>query len=89
MVYLDSVPGLEQLPKEGCILVGFRRKRISIEEGENGAESAGVSLELRHFCLPEDYPEEARGDLADAFRAPSAAGEDKESGDETYDEDED
>jgi hypothetical protein len=48
------MPGLEQLPKEGCMLVEFRRKRLSIEEGADGEETAGVTLELRSICLPED-----------------------------------
>ena len=53
-VYIDSMPGLEQLPKEGCMLVEFRRKRLSIEENIEGDETAGVTLELRAICLPED-----------------------------------
>jgi len=53
-VYIDSMPGLEQLPKEGCMLVEFRRKRLSIEENIEGDETAGVTLELRALCLPED-----------------------------------
>lgn len=66
-VYIDAIPGLEQLPKEGCMLVEFRRKRLSIEEGADGEDTAGVTLEIRALCLPEEMAEEAMDDLASAL----------------------
>lgn len=51
--YIDNVPGLEALPKEGCMLVEFRRTRLNIDTPENGEDTAGVTIELRRICLPE------------------------------------
>lgn len=67
-LYIEGVKGLEQLPKEGCILIEFRRKRLSIEEREDEQETAGVTLEVRALCLPEDFPEQAEEDLETSFR---------------------
>jgi len=62
-VYIDAMPGLEQLPKEGCMLVEFRRKRLTIEENGAGEDTAGVTLELRRICLADDSAEDAAQDL--------------------------
>lgn len=62
-LYIDSVPGLDQLPKEGCMMVRFRRTRLSLEEGRDGKETAGATLEIRALCLPEGDGET----LEDAF----------------------
>ncbi len=39
-VYIDSVPGLENLPEEGCMLVDYRRTRLTLETPEDGKDSA-------------------------------------------------
>jgi len=71
-VYIDSMPGLEQLPKEGCMLVEFRRKRLSIEENSDGEDTTGVTLELRSICLPEgggsEDDDEDSSDMETAMR---------------------
>jgi hypothetical protein len=84
-IYIDSTPGLEQLPKDGCMLVEFRRKRISIEENGDGDDAAGVTLEIHALCLPADMPAEAAQSLADAFgnELPGKT----ENGDDEYGED--
>jgi hypothetical protein len=84
MVYVDAIPGLEQLPKEGCMLVEFRRKRLSIEENGDGESTAGVGLELRVFCLPENFPEDAADDLDAAL---SRFGQEEKPADEDSDDD--
>lgn len=53
-LYIDAVPGLEDLPKEGCILIEFKRKRLTIEDDDK----AGVELEIRGLCLPESFEED-------------------------------
>jgi hypothetical protein len=57
-VYIDVMPGLEKLPKEGCMLVEFKRQRLTIEEDKDGEDTAGVTLELRRICLAEDAGED-------------------------------
>ena len=69
-VYIDSLPGLEQLPKEGCMLVEFVRTKLSVNTPTEGKETTGVELELRALCLPEDMEEDLAETLSDAFKAP-------------------
>lgn len=84
-LYVDAVPGLEQLPKEGCILVKFRRKRLSVEENMDGEETTGATLEIQALCLPEDMGKEGET-LEDAFkklgRGEVAADNDQYAGDD-------
>lgn len=65
-VYIDAIPGLEYLPKEGCMLVEFRRKRLSLDETTDGEETMGATLEIRAICLPEK--DEGADTLEDAFK---------------------
>lgn len=63
-VYIDAIPGLEKLPKEGCMLVEFKRKELRI-----GEDSAGVTLELHTICLmSEEAEEDDAYDLESAMR---------------------
>jgi len=80
-LYIDAVPGLEDLPKEGCMMVKFRRTRMSIETPEDGDEKAGVTLEIRRLCLPEDMEGDGEKDLASVMDG-------KMDDDESEDEDE-
>ena len=67
-VYIDAIPGLEKLPKEGCMLVHYVRKRLTLEDGADGEEQAGVTLELKRICLDGDAEdEEGPRDLAEAM----------------------
>jgi len=66
-LYIDNVEGIPSLPKEGRMLVEFRRKRMSVEENMDGKETAGVTLEIRKLCLPEDMAEEG-DDMASAMK---------------------
>lgn len=54
MLYIDGVDGLDQLPKEGCILIKYRRKKLSLDEGSDGEDKTGAMLEIRALCLPAD-----------------------------------
>jgi hypothetical protein len=83
-LYVEGVKGLEQLPEEGCILVEFRRKRLSIEE-RDGEKTSGVELEIHSLCLPEDLPEIAADDLESVMK--KAMDRDEEEDDE-YEEEE-
>jgi len=70
--YIENVPGLENLPEEGCMLVHYRRTRLTIETPEDGKDSAGATLELRRLCLEKDMGAEYDGedepkDLASAM----------------------
>ena len=85
-LYVDAVEGLEQLPKEGYMLVKFRRKSLRIDEDKDGKEKAGVTLEIRQLCLPEDMAGEGADDL-DAVL--SRYGKDAAKPEETDEEDED
>lgn len=98
-VYIDNMPGLEALPKEGCMLVDFKRVRMNIDTPTDGEPTTGVTLELRRLCLPEeadDAGEYAPDDLESALgrvgrnapkRASEMAMDDEDS--ETEDDNED
>jgi hypothetical protein len=72
-LYIDAIEGMPALPKEGCMMVKFRRKRMSVEENMDGKETSGMTLEIRKLCLPEDMAEEG-DDMQDAMKK-FAAGE--------------
>ncbi len=59
-VYLEAVPGLEQLPAKGCMLVEFVRDELRI-----GKDSAGATIELHTICLMESEAEGDYDDLSD------------------------
>lgn len=67
-LYIENVEGLPALPKEGCILVKFRRKSMRVEENMDGKETAGVTLEIQSLCLPEDMAGEDDGDMESAMK---------------------
>lgn len=66
-LYLEGVKGLEQLPAEGCILIEFKRTRLSIEE-RDGKPTTGATLEIHSLCLPANFPEIAEDDLERLMR---------------------
>lgn len=66
-LYIDGVPGLEKLPKEGCVMIRYARKSLRLDQNEKGDDTAGVTLEVQKICLPDDA-EGADGEtLGDAF----------------------
>lgn len=69
-LYIDAIEGMPALPKEGCMMVKFRRKSMRLEENSDGKETAGMTLEIRKMCLPENMDEEPSDTLADAFKEP-------------------
>lgn len=66
-LHIEGVKGLEQLPEEGCILIEFKRMRLSIEE-RDGKPTTGATLEIHSLCLPSDFPEMAEDDLERRMR---------------------
>ncbi len=96
-VYIDNMPGLEALPKEGCMLVDFRRVRMNIDTPTDGEPTAGVTLELRRLCLAEeadDAGDYAPDDLESALgrvgrKEPKRASEMDDEETETEDDNED
>lgn len=81
-LYIEGVPGLEALPKEGCMMVKFSRKRLSLEEDREGEEKTGATLEIRSICLPEGDGET----LEDAFSKMAHDDDEEEAEDEEDDE---
>lgn len=67
-LYIENVEGLPALPKEGCIMVKFRRKSMRVDENMDGKESAGMTLEIQKLCLPEDMIEDAGDDMESALK---------------------
>ena len=83
-LYIEGVKGLEQLPEEGCILVEFKRTRLSIED-RDGKPTTGATLEIHSLCLPEDFPEMAEDDLEGLLkRADPARERDEEDEEDEY-----
>jgi hypothetical protein len=69
---VDGGADLAKIPKDGYALVKLHRTNLSMGEkgkyGESrpgGKEGASVELEVRELCLPE----QAAGDVKDAFAA--------------------
>lgn len=81
-LYVDAIEGLDQLPKDGYMLVKFRRKSLRIDEDMDGKEKAGVTLEIRQLCLPEDMAEEGADDLDAVLSRYGKAANDTEESDE-------
>lgn len=67
-LYIDGVEGMPSLPKEGCMMIKFRRKRMSVEENMDGKETGGVTLEIQSLCLPEDMGGDDGDDMASAMK---------------------
>src|SRR5690348_1422977 len=85
-LYIENIEGMPALPKEGCMMVKFRRKRMSVDEDMDGKETAGMTLEIRKLCLPEDMADEA-DDMQSAMKQ-FAKGEGVDTGADESDDDE-
>lgn len=92
-LYIEGVEGMPSLPKEGCMMVKFRRKRMSVDENMDGKETTGVTLEIRKLCLSDDMAEEGDDEMQSAMKkfakdsgvtteGDEKAGEDDEDADE-------
>lgn len=53
-LFIDSVAGLEQLPEEGCILIDYKRRSMTVSQ-RDGKATCSVELEIRTLCLPDEY----------------------------------
>lgn len=85
-LYIDSVPGMHALPKEGMMLVHYRRKSLRLEESGDGKDSTGATIEVRKICLPEGAADDD-ADMKSAMKA-FAKGEGVDTGSEESDADE-
>lgn len=56
-VYIDNIPGLEKLPEEGCILIDYKRRSMTINKRKGKKPTCSVELEIHTICMPEDYEE--------------------------------
>lgn len=62
-LYISGIEGLGDLPKDGCALIEFRRKRMSVDTPEDGEDTGSVELQIKTICLME--PKDGDGeDLA-------------------------
>lgn len=82
-LYIANVEGLEQIPEEGCMLVDFKRRNLSINKNEKGDTTASVELEVRTICLEEETDEDT-DDMIDKMykKAKRVVGDDDEDEDE-------
>ena len=61
-LYISGVKGLDQIPEEGCALIDFKRRSITVSDRE-GEKSGSVELEICTLCLqPEDEKSEDGGE---------------------------
>lgn len=80
-IFVSDVEGLEQLPKEGCILIDYKRRSLSVRE-ENGKVTASVELEIRTMCLPEEYGEEDADEVVESLTKKAFSKKDDDDDDE-------
>jgi hypothetical protein len=77
-VYISDIPGLEDLPEEGCILVDYKRRSITINK-RDGEATCSVELELRTICMPDDYDgSEDLSDIVDDLMSKSVGKSDED-----------
>lgn len=91
-LYIDGIKNMPSMPKEGCVMVKYRRKRMSVEESADGKETSGVTLEIRKLCLPEYMAEAREMDMENAMKdfaknSGVDTGDAEPDGDEAEDED--
>lgn len=66
VVFISDIPGLEHLPEEGCVLMDYKRRSLTVRE-QDGETQASVELEIRTLCLPEEYGEEDADDVVESL----------------------
>lgn len=83
-LYIANVDGLQNIPAEGCMLVDFKRRNLSVNENSNGETTASVELEIRTICLEEEEEDEDTDDMIDKMykKAKKVVGDDNEDDDE-------
>jgi hypothetical protein len=79
-LYIDDADGLGTIPREGYAMIYYKRKRVSVEEGDKG-ERSSADLEVQSISFPEVTKEEEDKDLTTAME--ELMGEHAEPDDET------
>lgn len=82
-LYISGVDGLEGMPKEGYAMIYFKRRSVTIGEGDEGDPKHSADLEIQEICLPNTTPEEEEMDMKDAMKSVA-----KKAGIDTGEEDE-
>lgn len=54
-LYIDNIAGLEQLPEEGCILIDYKRRSLTVNKRKGKKPTCSVELEIHTICMPKDY----------------------------------
>lgn len=83
-VYIADVDGLQNIPVEGCMLVDFKRRNLSVNENDKGDTTASIELEIRTICLEEEEEDEDTDDMIDKMykKAKRVVGDDKDEDEE-------
>lgn len=83
-LYIADVDGLQNIPAEGCMLVDFKRRNLSINENDQGETKASVEIEVRTICLQEEEEDTDMDDMIDKMykKAKRVVGDDKEEDEE-------
>jgi|DEB19_MinimDraft_2_1074335.scaffolds.fasta_scaffold00282_4 hypothetical protein len=82
-VYISDIAGLENLPEEGCILVDYKRRSLTINQRDDKT-TCSVELELRTICMPDDYDgSDDLSDIVDDLASKSARKKDSDEEDDS------
>lgn len=88
-LFIGGIKGLEKLPKEGCMLIDFKRRSMTINNVK-GESTCSVELECRTICLPEEYEDnDSADDIVDDLYKKSRKKSRKDDDDEYEEDDED
>jgi len=67
-LFLSNVEGLEKLPEEGCMLVDFKIKNMSVSKNDEDEPNTTVELEIHTICLQDDESDDP-DDIIDEMTA--------------------
>lgn len=59
-IYLDEIPGIEDFPEQGTMVVKFKRTSLSVRTDDRGTR---VSMSLEIPCICEIMPEKGLKEL--------------------------
>ena len=63
-LFISDIEGLEEIPDEGCMLVHFKRRGMSINKDDKNKTTASVELQIKTICL-QDEEDEDTDDMID------------------------
>jgi len=67
-LFLSNIEGLDKLPEEGCMLVDFKRKHMTVSKNDEDEPTHSVELEIRTICLQDDESDDP-DDIIDEMTA--------------------